>query len=780
MPPPRRRNEELDSDDDDDILNDGDLLDMLHYKLKPDHEHRPIFVAEDLRIFLETSSQFYFQAAEFLIAIAEPQRRPACVHEYLLTRDSLYAAASLGMTTEYILAVLKKFNKTDQIPDAVIEMVSISTQRYGKVTLSLKKGRYYLESSDAEALKTLMTDPVVTEARMIRDVAPEESAVVKQEAVKVEVEGVKVKEEVESMSAASSVAGSTAISKRTTDSAISSLLSYNPEDGSLPMLPDLGELDASHSDLSRMVFPIKSDSETVANIQRHMKTELDYPLLVEYAYENDTSVPTMDIQVKPSTRLRPYQEKSLKKMFNRGIARSGIIVLPCGAGKTLTGVTAVSTIKRRSIVLCSNNVAVEQWRREFMRWCDVGKQVRVITFTSDSKVIPDTNDCIVCATYSILAASRANNEETKRFRQWLFSLEWGMLVLDEVQTAPADTFKQLLVRIPAHCKLGLTATLVREDGRIKDLRFLVGPKLYEANWMDLQAAGYIAHVRCLEVRCKMHPTFFREYCRSADKGHEYKMKLCVSNPTKLTTCEFLIRMHEKRQDKIIVFADKKFVLHEVAYRLGKSDAVLDGDSTEAERLSVLDRYKKDKSFHTLFLSKIGDNAIDLPESNVLIQVSSHGGGRRQEAQRLGRILRAKTSTKTKPGEPNAFFYTLVSLDTREMFYATARQRFLVDQGYSFQVLSHLVGYEQERQRQPYVFENPKLHKRLLHIITNDEDEPTGRRKKGQTKVFRGAARGRSMQKRTAHGRDGGAPPAKKKPVLRLRKRASIFSRTQRR
>merc|ERR1719354_1196093 len=218
----------------------------------------------------------------------------------------------------------------------------------------------------------------------------------------------------------------------------------------------------------------------------------------------------------------------------------------------------------------------------------------------------------------------------------------------------------------AHCKLGLTATLVREDDKISDLNFLIGPKLYEANWMELQNKGYIAKVQCSEVFLPMTPEFYQEYLNISSRK---RMLLYVMNPNKFRACHYLVKYHERRNDKIVVFSDNVFALKEYALLMGKP--YIYGPTSTAERKQILSNFIHNKAVKTIFISKVGDNSIDLPEANVLIQVSSHGGSRRQEAQRLGRILRAKKGGLQE--EYNAFFYS------------RKRQCFLVNQGYAFKV-----------------------------------------------------------------------------------------------
>ena len=237
--------------------------------------------------------------------------------------------------------------------------------------------------------------------------------------------------------------------------------------------------------------------------------------------------------------------------------------------------------------------------------------------------------------------------------------------LVQVHVVPANTFRRVISVAKSHCKLGLTATLVREDEKITDLNFLIGPKLYEANWMDLARGGYIANVQCAEVRCPMTEEFYAEYLKK--ENSKKKQALCVMNPNKFRACEFLIRFHEQeRGDKIIVFSDNIFSLEKYATKLHKP--MIHGETKHTERTKILEAFKTRKDYNTVFLSKVGDNSIDIPEANVIIQISSHAGSRRQEAQRLGRILRAKGTLQDRMAggkeENNAFFYSLVSTDTQ--------------------------------------------------------------------------------------------------------------------
>ena len=394
----------------------------------------------------------------------------------------------------------------------------------------------------------------------------------------------------------------------------------------------------------------------------------------------------MDISMKAVARHRPYQEKCLSKMFGNGRARSGLIVLPCGAGKTLVGVTAVATVKRSAIIFANTTVSVHQWYQQILHWCKVDRK-SIVEFSSQNKkeLPPSDKPCILVTTYHMLGHAGRRSKEAQVVLDEITSREWGLLVLDEVHVAPAKTFRKCTSLIRSKCKLGLTATLVREDDKIGDLFYLIGPKLYEANWLDLQKNGHLALVQCIEVWCAMTEDFYNEYVFNEANNKRYSQILSDFNPNKFRAMQYLIQLHEQRGDKVLIFSDNIPLLKHCAKLLRKP--FIYGKTGDQERKYWLNNFNHTHSTNCLFISSVGDTSIDLPAVNVLIQLSSHYGSRRQEAQRLGRILRPKPR---QGDEFNAFFYTLVSKDTVDMVYATKRQRCLGDQGYSFHVLTNLV------------------------------------------------------------------------------------------
>jgi len=458
---------------------------------------------------------------------------------------------------------------------------------------------------------------------------------------------------------------------------------------------------------------------------------LGFPLLQEYEFRRDSADtnPHLPAVLRPTVNLRPYQQRALSKIFSvDDIARSGIVVLPCGAGKTLVGIAACCRVGRRALVLTTTAVAVDQWRRQLQLFTTLPPE-DVYVFTADQKrPIEDAERraCVVVSTYSMLGFTGRRGGDTAFILEQLQQLEWGLLVVDEVQVMPARTFRTVATTIKSHCCLGLTATLVREDDLIQDLHWLIGPKLYEANWQQLQDDGYLARVRCIEVWCDMSEEFFVEYLQAGDGADVpgsmraiIQRALWTCNPKKLNTCEYLIRFHEQRGDKIIVFSDNIFILKEFAKKLGRY--YICGSVDMRERMQILSEFQESSACNTVFLSKVGDNAIDLPVANVIVQISSHYGSRRQEAQRLGRILRPKPNVS---GRFNAYFYSVVSRDTQELYHANRRQQFLVEQGYNYQVVRDQSVARIDQQGLSYSSKESQLQllKQVLESVRRGETE----------------------------------------------------------
>ncbi|KAI3387181.1 hypothetical protein SNEBB_005214 [Seison nebaliae] len=642
----------------------------LAMMMKPDFQQRPIMISPDGRIYLESFSPLYDQAQDFLVAIAEPVCRPKHLHEYKLTPYSLYAAVSVGIETNFIIEFLNRLSKTE-LDKGIVEFVKHCTLSYGKVKLVLKNNRYFVESNFSDVIFKLLKNDDVRQCIYLEGKKNDKLTME-------DVRNQMSKQRMENENNFLNINNEKDIDMELDTN--KPMVDENTNDDIYSLLDELEKQnDEEKKSTTVDTISFEVHREMIEQLQRSCLA-LDYPLLSEYDFRNDKTIENMKISLRPNAVLRPYQEKCLRKMFGNNRARSGVIVLPCGAGKTLVGCTAACTVNKRTVVLCNSGVSVEQWKSQFKLWTTATDN-HICRFISGAKDNPqDSQICI--STYSMLIDRQKRSPEAEKMMAWLEGHDWGLIVLDEVHTIPAQTFRNAVARVRSHCKLGLTATLLREDSKIGDLNFLIGPKLYEANWMELESKGYIAKVQCAEVWCPMTAEFYRQYLNTKQSKRQ---NLYAMNPNKFRTCQYLIQQHERKNDKIIVFSDNVYALKVYAIKLGKP--FIFGPTSQQERLKILQNFQFNDRIRTIFVSKVADTSFDLPEANVLIQISSHGGSRRQEAQRLGRILRAKRGAVTD--EFNAYFYTLISTDTQETLYAQKRQSFLIDQGYSYKVITHI-------------------------------------------------------------------------------------------
>lgn len=649
--------------------------------LKKEHTDRPLWVTPEGKIILESFSPYFKTAERFLINIAEPQSRVSLMHEYSLTANSLFAAVSVGLSTDEIINQLEKLSKTpldDEVKDFIIQ----STKSFGKVRLVLKQTKYFVESSDPDILRTLLRDSIIGPCRIDNT-----EGLMKTTAAK---KGDLV------IPGTNMAAGAKQAAQA----------QPQPEDADQMMNVLREEDDDEEED---QVHSFQIDGPSVQTVSKRCRA-IGLPLTEEYDFRNDFANANLEIDIRPGVEIRPYQEQALTKMFGNGRARSGIIVLPCGAGKTLVGITAACTVRKGCIVLCTSTMSVLQWRDEFIKWSNINPS-DIAVFTAEQKDFFSGNTGVLISTYNMIAMNRTRSYDSQKVMDFITQREWGLMVLDEVHVVPAEMFSRVTHAVPSHAKLGLTATLLREDDKIVDLNFLIGPKLYEANWQELSENGFIAKVICSEVWCQMTTEFYAEYLKA--KTVNKKSLLYTMNPRKFQAAQFLIDYHEKRGDKTIVFSDNVYALKAYARRLNK--AFIYGGTSNQERQTVLQNFMYNEDVKTIFLSKIGDTSLDLPEATCLIQISSHYGSRRQEAQRLGRILRAK---RRNDEGFNAFFYSLVSKDTTEMFYSSKRQAFLVDQGYSFRVITRLQGIEN---LPGLVYATPQERRELLTDVMLQND-----------------------------------------------------------
>ena len=359
--------------------------------------------------------------------------------------------------------------------------------------------------------------------------------------------------------------------------------------------------------------------------------------------------------------LRDYQQLAVDMFWEGG---SGVVVLPCGAGKTLVGAAAMARAKATTLILVTNTVAGRQWRRELLartsltddeigEYCGEKKEIRPVTI----------------ATYQVMTTRRKGEY---RHLELFDSRDWGLIVYDEVHLLPAPIFR-LTADLQSRRRLGLTATLIREDGREGDVFSLIGPKRFDAPWKDIENQGWIAPADCTEVRVTLTDAERMTY---ATAEAEDRYKLAATARTKLPVIRAVVDKHP--DDQILVIGAYLDQLDDVSEALDGAP-IIQGSTTNKERERLFDEFRRGEQ-RVLVVSKVANFSIDLPEAAVAVQISGTFGSRQEEAQRLGRVLRPKHDGR------QAHFYTVVSRDTLDAEYAAHRQRFLAEQGYAYTIV----------------------------------------------------------------------------------------------
>lgn len=591
----------------------------------------PLIVQSDRSVLVEVDNPKYAAARDALAPFAELEKSPEHIHTYRISNLSVWNAAAAGMTADQMVGVLRQYAKfpvPNNLPADLTETVS----RYGRLKLTRRE----------DGVSLALTSP---DAPLLAELARNK----------------KLKE-------------------------------YLGE-----KLADGFVIDAGHR-----------------GIVKQLLIGIGYPAEDLAGYTDGAPLPMALRTVARSGMpfaVRDYQREAADVFHAGGDVRggSGVIVLPCGAGKTVVGITAMTLLQKNTLVLTTSITAVKQWVREILDKTDLPDDIvkeytgeikeignvtvatyQIVTYRpgkkrkkkgekkqQESEELDETDDFDPDEALSELAeedASPAADDPASYPHFKLFEQrDWGLIVYDEVHLLPAPVFR-VTAQIQARRRLGLTATLIREDGREGDVFSLIGPKKYDVPWRELETKGWIASASCTEVRVALPDDATRMAYAVADWRHKYR--IASENPAKLdVVAELLDRYHDQR---VIVIGQYLAQLKDISNRFDLP--MITGSTPNGERETLYNKFRSGEVRH-LVLSKVGNFAIDLPDANVLIQVSGTFGSRQEEAQRLGRILRPKSS-----GEGDAHFFTLVTRDTRELDFAHHRQMFLTEQGYSYEIL----------------------------------------------------------------------------------------------
>lgn len=361
--------------------------------------------------------------------------------------------------------------------------------------------------------------------------------------------------------------------------------------------------------------------------------------------------------------LRDYQEMAAESFWSGG---SGVVVLPCGAGKTMVGAAAMAKSKTTTLILVTNTVAGRQWRDELIRRTSLTED-EIGEYSGERKEIRP----VTIATYQVVTRK---TKGVFRALELFDSRDWGLIIYDEVHLLPAPVFR-MTSDLQSRRRLGLTATLVREDGREDDVFSLIGPKRYDAPWKDIESQGFIAPADCTEVRVQLGDNDRMIYA-TAEQNEKYRLAAC--SPVKTDVVRKILARHAGEPALVIgAYIDQ---LEELGEELDAP--VIDGRTPNKRREELFDAFRAGE-LSVLVVSKVANFSIDLPGASVAIQISGTFGSRQEEAQRLGRILRPK------PDGSAAYFYSVVTRDTLDADYAAHRQRFLAEQGYGYRIIDSI-------------------------------------------------------------------------------------------
>ncbi|KOR88523.1 DNA repair helicase XPB [Paenibacillus solani] len=572
--------------------------------------NKPCIVQRDRTILLETAHADFETAREQLAQYADLIKSPSSFHTYRLTPLSLWNAAASGMSAAEICSSLQSLSRWD-VPEALLGEILQLVERYGQLSL--------LPHPTQERLLLLR----LKHAALMQEIAPTLSSM-----------GVRMVAEMEAEVPAD---------RRGVIKQELTRLGY-------PVLDHAGYLDGQYLNiLWRGETSVTENSEKPNGVP-----------------SNESELYTDKHPSDQGIKLRDYQQKAADCFQDAGgMGGNGVLVLPCGAGKTMIGIAAMRDLQCETLILTSNTTSVRQWIEELLQKTTLSLE-EVGEYSGQRKEVRP----VTVATYQILTHRPGKGKEQEHMK--LFNERpWGLIIYDEVHLLPAPVFRAT-ADIQATRRLGLTATLVREDGREHDVFSLIGPKRYDMPWKRLEEQGWIATVACTEIKVPMQEET-REASMSAGKREQYR--LAAENPSKLQIVRQLVDLHKDAQTLIIgQYLDQ---LHLMAKEL---QAPLITGQMSQDRRNEWYRAFREGEVRVLVVSKVANFAVDLPDASVAIEVSGSYGSRQEEAQRLGRLLRPKQ------GANRAFFYALVSEDSREESFANRRQLFLIEQGYEYRVI----------------------------------------------------------------------------------------------
>lgn len=588
----------------------------------------PLIVQGDRTLLLDVHAPLAMECRNDLLPFAELERSPEHLHTYRLTPLSLWNATSAGFTAENAIDVLKKYSRYD-VPQSIEVWITETASRFGKLRLipgpTIKvpvKTADILNDSPEKKQTELVEEQYLYLVANSRPIFLEISA---------NPQAKKILEPCEF-----------------DESAVPENISVSEEEKKYCFQLKLTDRGTIKQILLKALWPIKDE------IQLKNGEPLDFHLL-----ETTRAGKTFQI--------RNYQNEAANALVgNRGPGTGfGTVVLPCGAGKTIVGMNVMNLLKTSTLIITTNISAVHQWIQELLDKTNLLPE-QIAEYTGENKTLAP----VTVATYQILTWRPEKDGPYPHFSIFR-KRNWGLIIYDEVHMLPAPVFR-VVAELQAVRRIGLTATLVREDGCEGYVFSLVGPKRYDVPWKELEKSHWIAKAECIEVRLDLPESEEIEYAVAPART---KHRLASENPVKTeVTKEIISRFPE---DKILVIGQYLEQLEILSKEL--KTPIITGKTPNAERDKIYQDFREGK-IHVLVVSKVANFAIDLPDASLAIQVSGTFGSRQEEAQRLGRILRPKERTSR--------FFTLITRNTVEEEFGSNRQKFLAEQGYSYRIIRY--------------------------------------------------------------------------------------------
>jgi len=581
----------------------------------------PLIIQSDRTLLMDVHAERAEDARSAIMPFAELEKSPEHIHTYRITPLSLWNAASAGLSPQDIQRVLEAYSRYP-VPKSILDGFADTMARYGKIKLIADErtapttAAIAAQSGTTAAVTTAQSGDETTGAAR-SSAAPEGDTLLlicESEPIRAEVAAAK------------------------------SLAKYLVPDGPVFRLK-LVDRGTVKRELIKLGWPVQDLA----------------PLAVGEPLE--LGFRTITGGGKPFAP-RDYQIEAARSVVGDGGPGTGfgVVVLPCGSGKTVVGMTVMTMLKTNTLILTTNVAAVHQWIDELLDKTDLQPE-QIAEYTGDEKSVAP----VTVATYQILTWRPNKDADFPHFKLFR-ERAWGLIIYDEVHMLPAPVFR-VTAELQAVRRLGLTATLVREDGAEDAVFSLVGPKRYDVPWKDLEAKGWIAEALCTEIRLDLPESLNIPYAVANQRS---KYRIASENPLKIAVVQQLIENHP--DDRILVIGQYLSQLAELA-RILKAPLIT-GQTPHAEREVIYHRFKQGE-LRLIVVSKVANFAIDLPDASMAIQVSGSFGSRQEEAQRLGRILRPKNR--------NSYFYTLVSRFTVEEEFAANRQKFLAEQGYKYTI-----------------------------------------------------------------------------------------------